>query len=63
MTDERPVLSPAFVEAMKRVEEVRAPKPVEKKKLLRRSGLIKRDLPETSRGAICLLGALHEKNK
>lgn len=60
MTDtDRPMFSDAFADAMKRIEAKRLMP--EKTKLLRRSALMKRGMPDTSFAALNFLGWLHTK--
>lgn len=61
MTDEKPMFSPEFAEAMKRIEAKRFGSIVEppKQRLLRRSFLMQAGLPETSMYALRFLGQLH----
>jgi hypothetical protein len=58
-----PVFSDAFVDAMKRVEAKRLmPEPV-KQKLLRRSGLMQHEMPNTNFAVFNFLGWIHTQGK
>jgi len=60
MTDaDKSMFSDAFTDAMKRVEAKRLMP--EKTKLLRRSGLMKRGMPDTNFAVFNFLGWLHTK--
>jgi len=60
MTDaNKPMFSDAFSDAMKRIEAKRLMP--EKQKLLRRSALMKRGMPDTSFAVVNFLGWLHTK--